>query len=157
MDASPPIFFLPFSIEMDVQISPEGGDGVMVAAGSRFGGWSFYLQDGKPVGYAAVSPLQGRQYQVSADKPLSSGSHLVRYEFTPSKGGGGSLSILVDGEKVAEGKLAEVPHVMAGSGETFDIGRDSRGPVSMDYKREGVFNGKINKIEVRLEMPDAGG
>ena len=41
---APPIFYLPFSLEADVEIPAEGGQGVITAAGSKFGGWSFYLQ-----------------------------------------------------------------------------------------------------------------
>ncbi len=36
------------SITADVEIPQGGADGVILAQGGRFGGWSLYLKDGKP-------------------------------------------------------------------------------------------------------------
>lgn len=152
MDASPPIFFLPFSISAEVEIPEEGGEGVIVAAGSYFGGWSFYLDEGRPVALTAVSPLQGRQYSVSGPGPLSPGHHLLRFDFEPGQNGG-IMTVFVDGEQVARDTMPERPQVMAGNGETFDIGRDTRTPVSTDYQDEGEFNGRIRKIQASVSLP----
>ncbi len=151
---APPIFHLPFSLEADVEVPGEGGQGVITAAGSKFGGWSFYLQQGKPVAYASVSglPLAGAQSRVVADETLSPGRHRIKYDFDASSGPGGTLTIFVDGKEVASGPIARRPRMLAGNGETFDTGRDTNVPVSPDYQREGVFNGKINKVEINLKM-----
>jgi arylsulfatase A-like enzyme len=156
---APPIFHLPFSLEADVEVPDEGGQGVITAAGSRFGGWSFYLQDGKPVAYASVSglPLPGAQSEVAARQALSPGRHRIKYDFNATSGPGGTLTIFVDGEEVASGNIARRPRMLAGQGETFDTGRDTNVPVSPDYQREGVFNGLIHKVEVKLKMPAQGG
>ena len=63
------------------------------------------------------------------------------------------MSIFVDGKKVAYGHIAKRPKMLAGNGETFDTGRDTNVPVSPDYSHEGVFNGQINKVEVKLKLP----
>ena len=152
MAAAPPIFYLPFSVEAEIEVGAEGGRGVIIAAGSDFSGWSFYLDNGRPVAYASVSPLQGRQYKVASDKSLPAGRHQVRYEFAPHKAGG-TVKIVVNGEEWATGSVAERPHVLAGNGETFDTGRDSRGAVSPDYDSEGVFNGTLSKVTVEVVAP----
>jgi arylsulfatase len=36
------------TITADLEIPPNGADGVIIAQAGRFGGWSFYLKDGKP-------------------------------------------------------------------------------------------------------------
>ncbi|MBP6683293.1 MAG: hypothetical protein KA159_08250, partial [Halioglobus sp.] len=151
---APPIFFMPFSIEAEVEVPEGGGDGVIVAAGSKFGGWSFYLDDGKPVAFASVSPLIPSQYQsrVAADTPLSPGNHTLRFNFEPA-GQGGTLTISADGKRVASGSIRKRPTMLAGNGETFDTGRDTNVAVSPDYRREGVFNGLINRVEILINMP----
>jgi len=51
------------------------------------------------------------------------------------------------------GQIAKRPIRLAGSGETFDTGRDTNTPVSRDYELEGVFNGEIKKIQVNVKPP----
>jgi arylsulfatase A-like enzyme len=157
MTVAPPIYSLPFTIEAQIEVPLQGGSGVIVAAGSYFSGWSFYLQEGKPVAYAAVSPLPlpGMQSRIEAPAPLSVGAHTLRYDFDIA-GEGGTLTISVDGAEVASGQVAKRPHILAGNGEFFDTGRDSNDPVSRDYQREGVFNGEIRKIQVQVRMPQRG-
>jgi len=154
--AAPPIIRLPFTLEANIEVPEGGGNGVIAAGGSKFGGWSFYLEDGKPVGYAAVSPLPGGQSKVTANESLSPGSHTVRYDFDYA-GEGGNLTISVDGREVASGTVAARPGILAGNGETFDIGRDTNTQVSMDYEHGGAFDGKIEKVEVRMKMLDGAG
>jgi len=159
MGSAPPIFFLPFSVEADVEISGQGGEGVILAAGSKFGGWSFYLQDGKPVAYSSVSglPLPGNQSKVTAARALAPGKHRITFDFSATQGPGGKLTISVDGTEVASGDITKRPRMLAGNGETFDTGRDSNVSVSPDYHREGVFSGAIERVKVKVKMPSRGG
>jgi arylsulfatase A-like enzyme len=152
--SAPPIYRLPFSIEAEIEVPEQGGEGVILAAGSYFSGWSFYLQDGRPVAYAAVSPLPlpGMQSRVAAADVLSPGKHMLRFDYSPT-GTGGTLLISVDGEEVATGPIAKHPEIIAGNGESFDTGRDTNDPVSPDYDRQGVFNGQIYKIKVNVKLP----
>ena len=153
--SSPLIFTLPFSVEADVEIPQDGANGVIVAAGSLFGGWSFYLKDGRPVAYAAVTQLPGQQFRVAAEKPLSPGPNKLRFEFEAA-GEGGVMRISVNGTEVAHGELPKRPRTLAGLGETFDVGRDSNTPVSDEYQDEGVFTGEIDKVVVDVKPPSAG-
>ncbi|MGI9294755.1 MAG: arylsulfatase, partial [Pseudomonadales bacterium] len=133
--SAPPIFFLPFSVQAELNLD-EGNNGVIVAAGSHFGGWSFYLDDGTPTAVVSVSPLPGGATVVEASKPINAGSHSLRFDFKP-KGGGGELLIFVDGKPVGRGDIANRPLMMAGLGESFDIGRDTHVPVTKAYENEG--------------------
>jgi arylsulfatase len=121
-----------------------------------FGGWSFYLKDGKPVAYASAAQLPGQQSRIAAAKPIASGHNHVRFEFVSSgEGDGGVLTISVNGTEVARGNVTHRPHVPAGIGETFDTGRDSNVPVSNEYQHEGVFTGEIKKIEIEVKPPQS--
>lgn len=154
MMSAPLITFLPFSLQAEIEVPPGGGEGVIVAAGSQFGGWSFYLDGGRPVAFASVSPLPlpGMQSKVVADRVLSPGRHIIGFEFTMA-GDGGTLTITVDGETVATGPVERRPKILAGNGETFDTGRDTNVPVSPDYSGENAFNGSIGKVAVSVKMP----
>jgi arylsulfatase len=146
---------MPFSLEAELGIPERGANGVIVAAGSHFGGWSFYLEDGKPVAYAAASHLPGKQFRVAANKQLATGPNKLRFEFTPA-GAGGVVTIAVNGNEVARETIASYPHMMAGTSETFDIGRDANGPVSDAYRNEGIFTGDIKRVQVDMKMPSHG-
>ncbi|GAB3102394.1 arylsulfatase [Aestuariicella hydrocarbonica] len=153
--SSPPIYKMPFVLTAEIDVPEGGADGVIVAAGSYFSGWSFYLKDGKPVAYAAISPLNkpGLQSRIASDTALTPGKHQLRYEFDHDGAEGGELAIFVDGEKVAQGEVTRRPEILAGNGETFDTGRDANVPVSKEYQDQGVFTGTIEKITVKIKMP----
>jgi hypothetical protein len=152
--SAPPIFSAGFSITADVAV-PEAANGVIVAAGSLFGGWSFYLKDGRPVAYAAASQFSGQQARVAAPTALNPGRNHLRFEFDPS-GASSVMRISVNDTEVARGTISSVPHTLAGVGESFDIGRDSNAPVSDEYQSEGVFDGEINKVEIDVKQVPAG-
>ncbi len=148
------MIYMPFTVTAEIDVPEGGGDGVLFAGGSRFGGWSFYLDDGVPVAYASTSglPLPGKQSRVAAGAALEPGRHSVSFDFS-HEGAGGEITISVDGKRVATGQIVERPAMLAGGGETFDSGRDSNVAVSPDYTREGVFNGELHKVEVKVKLP----
>jgi len=61
-------------------VIPEGGaEGVILAQAGRFGGWSLYVKDGKPIytyNYVGLSSSK-----VASSKPLPAGKVTVGYEF----------------------------------------------------------------------------
>ena len=67
-------------------VVPEGGaNGVIVAQGGAFGGWSLYVIDGRPAYCYNLFGLQ--QFKVYGDEPLPAGDHQVRMEFGYDGGG----------------------------------------------------------------------
>jgi len=157
---SPPIYFMPFSVEAEIEVPEQGANGVMLASGSKFGGWSFYLDDGKPVAYASLLglPIPGKQSRIAADTAVSPGKHTVLYEVEPDdEGPGATVTISIDGDEVASGKVAERPKMPAGNGEALDTGRDTNVAVSPDYSHEGVFTGELEKVSVRVQLPGVAG
>ena len=65
------------------------------------------------------------------------------------KGGTGTLS--VDGNKVAEGRVDQTMGFRISLDETFDVGMDAGEPVTEDYKVPFDYPGKLNKVVVKLE------
>ncbi|MCK9563167.1 MAG: sulfatase-like hydrolase/transferase, partial [Bacteroidales bacterium] len=152
MGVSPPIFWAPFSVEAEVEIPAGGAEGVIYAAGSHFGGWSFYLHNGRPVAAVSSSAQPGGLHRVTADEPLPPGTHTLVFDVNFA-GTGGEVGISLNGDEVARGTVAERPRTIAGGGETYDTGRDTNVAVSPDYEDEGVFTGGIHKVTVRIKRP----
>jgi arylsulfatase A-like enzyme len=143
-----------FSVTGTVTIPGAGATGVLMATGSWFGGWSFYLKDGKPVAYEAFSQKPEDQFKVVAADPIPAGSAVIRYDFDYDGGGlgkGGLMRISVNGKEVARGRIERTITLPAGNGETFDVGWDTGTPVSEDYADNGRFPGDIAKLEIHLE------
>jgi arylsulfatase A-like enzyme len=135
-------------------VVPEGGaNGVIVAQGGAFGGWSLYLHEGRPAYCYNLFGLQ--RFKVYGDEPVPQGEHQVRIEFAYDGGGlakGGNVTLYVDGTKIAEGRVdATVPMIFSAD-ETADIGSDSATPVSDDYGPEdGRFTGRVRWVQLDID------
>jgi arylsulfatase A-like enzyme len=132
---------------------PEGGaEGVIVAQGGAFAGWSLYVKNGKPKYCYNLLGLQ--RFYIEGDTAIPPGAHQVRIEFDYDGGGlakGGTVSLYVDGAKSGEGRVeATVPMVFSGD-ETCDIGSDTASPVSDDYTpEESHFTGTVDWVQLDI-------
>jgi arylsulfatase len=141
-----------FTLTATVTVPTARTTGVLAAAGSWFGGWSFYLKDGKPVAYESFSPAKADQFRIAASQAVKPGPAVIKFDFA-SDGGlgkGGVMHISVDGKEVAQGRIDRTITVTAGLGETFDIGADTGAPVTDDYAAPGEYPGNIQKVDVHL-------
>ena len=140
-------------ITADLEIPEAGADGVVVAQGGRFGGWSLYLHGGRP--HYAYNYFGTDLYKL-AGEPLAPGEHVVRLEFTYDGGGvgnGGKAVLSVDDVNVAEGRVgATIPYYFAFD-ETFDVGVDRASPVVDDYPPvDNAFTGRLRSV--RFDLAD---
>lgn len=145
-EAALPIFLFPFTVKADITVPAGGANGVILAGGSAFGGWSFYLKDGVPAAYAAGSNFPGQQQRVLAAKPLAPGEHHLEYDYTTNLLRQSKLTILDNGVEIAEAKIPHPPTTFGGITEALDTGRDTGAQVTKDYSDQGIFTGIINKI-----------
>jgi arylsulfatase len=141
------------SITADVEIPEGGASGVILAQAGRFGGWSLYIKDGKPVYTYNFVGLQ--RFNVAAEQPLPAGKMTIRYEFAsdgPGMGKGGTGTLFVNGGKVAEGRIDQTQCCVFSADEGTDVGMDEGTPVTEDYKeRDNKFTGKIHSITIELK------
>ena len=141
-----------YSIDVDVEIDKNGDDGVLVTQGGRFGGWALIVLDNKPMFIYNVANLE--RYEIASKEKLSPGKHKIRYEFDYDGGGagkGGTGTLFVDGKQVAKNKIDRTMGYRISLDETFDIGSDAGEPVSEKYHVPFDFEGKLNKVTVKLE------
>ncbi len=141
-----------YTIDADVELGNSKTNGVIIAQAGRFGGWSLYMKDGKPRHEYNFFGLQ--KTNIGAAKPLAPGKHVIRYEFiadSPKPGTGGTCTLYVDGQKVAEGKIPQTQPFSFSADEGVDVGVDNETNVSNDYKeRHNKFTGTIKKVTIDI-------
>jgi arylsulfatase len=139
------------TITADVEVQ-SNGSGVLVCQGGDFGGWSFYLLDGKPA--YSYNWVGLETYTVSASERIPAGRHTLKFDFAyeGGRGGGGTGTISVDDKKTAEGRIARTNSNTFGIDESADVGVDENTPVYPPYKGKDKFSGKINKVTIALRQ-----
>ena len=141
------------SMTAELEIPQGGADGVILAQGGRFGGWSLYFKDGKPTYCYNFLGLQ--ETKVTAPQAVAAGKATLRMNFDYEGGGvgkGGTASLSVDGQKVASGRIDRTQPAIFSADETAGVGLDDATPVTADYKqRDNAFTGKIIKVTVEVK------
>ncbi|NYJ02979.1 arylsulfatase [Nocardioides thalensis] len=140
-----------FAVTAHVEVPAGGADGVVVAQGSRFGGWSLYLDAGRPVYH--YNFLGTEHFSVTAERPLGEGPHEIVLEFAydgaPGElGGGGVATLLVDGTKVGSGRVGRTAPRTFAVDETLNVGVDRGSPVTDAYgfDHANAFTGTVHTV-----------
>jgi arylsulfatase len=149
---APDILNRSFTITADIDVPPEGGNGMIVTEGGRWGGYGLYLLNGRPVfTYDLLMLLYPRW---AGNEPLTPGGHTIVFDFKydgPGIAKGGTGSLKVDGQEVATLTIPKTIPFLLPFDETFDVGLDTRTGVNdQDYQVPFRFNGKINKLTFKL-------
>jgi arylsulfatase A-like enzyme len=141
------------TITAEVEIPPNGANGVIVCQAGRFGGWSLYLKGGKPT--YTYNWLGLERFTIAAPEALPAGKATIRFEFAYDggrPGAGGTGTIVVNDKKVAEGKIEHTQPFIFSADEGADVGQDEGTPVIEDYTGgDSKFTGKINSVKVELK------
>jgi arylsulfatase A-like enzyme len=150
--SAPSLLNKSYTITAEVDVPQDGGEGMIVTEGGRFGGYGFYLLKGKPVFLYNFLDLE--RFRWEGSQPLASGKHTIAFDFTydgPGFGKGGTGVLKVDGQEAANKKMPHtIPFLMA-LDETFDVGVDTRTPVDdNDYQLPFKFTGQIAKVTFKL-------
>ena len=141
------------AVTAQVEVPEAGAEGVIIAQGGHFGGWSLYAKEGRPVYCYNLAALA--QVKVEGSASIPSGEHQVRMEFAYDGGGlgkGGKVTLFVDGEEVGDGRLEATIPMIFSADETTDVGSDTGTPVSDDYGARGnEFNGKVAWVQLDID------
>jgi len=142
------------TITAEVDVPESGANGAILVQGGRFGGWALYVQDGVPA--YDYNFLGLRRYTVAGKEKLAPGKATIRYEFAYDGGGlgkGGTGSLSVNGQKVAEGRIDQTQPMAFSADETADVGIDLATPVveAVGSEADSRFTGKIEKITIEVK------
>jgi arylsulfatase len=146
-----------YAVTSNVTIPESGADGVIIAQGANFGGWAIYAHEGRLKYIYNFLGLDS--YEVEAPDPLPAGEHQVRLEFAYDGGGlgkGGTATLYLDGDKLAEGRVEHTHATVFSADSTALVGNKYGAPIGPDLHIEGnPFNGSIQGVQIDLKLDDA--
>jgi arylsulfatase A-like enzyme len=142
------------SLEIVAEVQSKGKtDGVIIQQGGRFGGWSLYVKDNKPV--YVYNYLGLKTYKVEGQSSLPQGKSTVKLDFDydgGKPGAGGNATLFVDGKKAGAGRVEQTQPNIFSADETANVGKDMESMVTEDYTlKTSHFSGKINKVTITLK------
>ncbi len=144
------------TVTAEVEVPEDGAEGVIIAQGGRFGGWSLYVKDGRPV--YCHNWIGVARYMVAGEDPLPAGPVTLRYAFAydgGSPGAGGTGALYVNGRQVAEGRIDQTVGYTFSLDEGMDVGMDLATPVSEDYAMgDNAFTGTIRCVKIDIGQDD---
>jgi hypothetical protein len=143
------------TLTAELEIPSNGANGVILAQGGRFGGWSLYMKDDKPI--YTYNFLGLSRYTIAAPDAIPTGKAEVVLDFKYDGGGlgkGGMATLSVNGKTVAEGRIEKTQPLIFSADETADVGLDNQTPVAEDIgigREKTRFTGKIHKVTVAVK------
>jgi hypothetical protein len=130
-------------VDAYVEVPADGAQGVLVAMGTVLGGWSLHMLDGH---LRYVHNFVGAHLDIVASpERIPSGPHVLGFVMEPS----GTVSLLVDGEAVAESRVERLPisrYNLTGGGLT--CGWEQGPAVGPGYKAPFPFTGHIERVVI---------
>jgi len=148
--AAPPMKNRSWTLTAEIQAKGAETEGVIMAFGGVAAGMALYVEDGHPVFdynyFEEHTVLKG-------DQAIPSGKSKVALVFDyqgKEPGGPAALTLLVDGTKVAEGKMKATVGGRFGI-DTFGIGEDTGQPVTFAYEPPFAFTGEIETVVVQVD------
>ncbi len=146
-----PLLNKSWKITAQLEIPTGKAEGMIITEGGSEGGYGLYLQDGK---LTYVYNFLGQERPVfRAEKALPPGKATVEAEFDYDGGGmgkGGTLTLSVNGTKVAGGRLERTIPIQFSIGEGLDIGMDTGSAVDWNYTLPFRFTGTIERVDVEI-------
>jgi len=142
------------SVAAEVEIPETGAEGVLITHGWRFGGWTFFVKDGR---LHFVHNYTGREeFRVSSDRPIPTGRHFLSFEFEQTiepeikrgRGGGGIVRLYVNRDVIGEGQIPTTMPTLYGWGATLGCGEQHGSATASYYHAPFHFTGTIYRVMV---------
>ncbi|MTV30547.1 sulfatase-like hydrolase/transferase [Rhodoblastus acidophilus] len=163
---SPLLLNTSYTVTADLDVPQQGGEGMILTSGGRFGGYGFYLLKGKPVFLWNLVDLKRLKWE--GPDALAPGKHTVEFDFKYDGLGPGTLAfnnfsgvgrsgvgeLKVDGKVVATQKMERTLPMILQWDESFDIGSDTlTGVNDADYQPPFPLTAKLDKLTIKLDRP----
>ena len=145
-----------YTLTADVEIPSSGVSGVILAQGSRYGGFTLYVDRGHIV--YEVNAFGNRTGRLVSQTPLRPGkAHIVLKAVAQPNAGApvgsvakaGSAQLTINGTEQGNANFTNIN----GSSytETLDVGSDLGSAVSSAYRSPNRFTGKIDQVTLQLQ------
>ena len=140
------------TISAVVEIPAGGAEGVLLAHGSWFAGYSLYIKERRL--HYVHNYLGLAEYRISSGEEIPAGATTLRFRFTRTGEHRGVGQLFIGDRQVGEGEIPRtVPAVIETSGEGLCCGYDSGLPVTDAYCAPFRFTGTIRRVEVEVKGP----
>jgi arylsulfatase len=138
------------SITAEVMIPEGGAEGVLLANGDRFGGFTLYVKDGR-LRYT-YNFLGKARHKLVSDREITPGPHNLAFSFEKIGrepfGAGGMARLFIDEDQVAEMELKRtIPFIFA-LFEAVQCGRQEGTAVCDEYHSPFEFTGTLRRVVV---------
>jgi arylsulfatase len=144
-----------FELAADVEITQGKNHGVLLAQGGRFGGWAFWVNQGKPA--FSYNFLGLELFQVQSMQSITDGKHTIRAVFeydgkNGARGAGGTIHLFDGPQKIGQGRIEKTQANVFSLDDTADTGTDTGTGVDPEYGEgsRNAFSGKLNKVKINL-------
>ena len=163
---SPNLLNTSFTMTADIEVPQNGVEGMLVTAGGRFGGYGFYVVNGKPTFTWNLLDLKRVKWQ--SPDALAPGKHTLEFDYrynglgfatlafnsVSGVGHGGTGILKVDGKVVATNTMEKSIPIIFTVDESFDIGSDTGSPIDdKDYQVPFTFTGTIDTLTIAVDRP----
>jgi arylsulfatase A-like enzyme len=133
-----------------VELPGGGAEGVLLAHGSWFAGYSLYVKARRL--HYVHNYLGLAEYRIDSDVDLPTGPATLRFSFRRTGEHRGVGTLFVNDQQVGRGEIPRtVPAVIETSGEGLCCGYDSGIPVTDDYRSPFRFTGTIKRVIVEVD------
>jgi arylsulfatase len=141
------------TITAELELPPEGAEGVLVSCGSRFGGYVLFVKDGR-LRYTYNLLARGF-YRIVSSEPLPTGPCTLGFEFektgTQPFGAGGIGRLLQNDKVVGEAQFPLTVPLMFGLGESLRVGYDAGAAVTDEYEVPFRFGPALKRLIIDVE------
>ncbi len=136
-------------VTMDVDV-PANANGVLYALAGFSGGVTCYVKDGYLCYEFNLFEVQRTKIRAKDKLPTGKVKLEVESKLAARIGGPMDVTLKVNGNVVAQGRVPAAMSLHFTSNSTFDIGTDLDSPVSLDYFDQApfAFNGTIGKTTI---------
>lgn len=164
---SPLLLDCSYTITAELDVPAGDAEGMILTSGGRFGGYAFYLLEGKPVFLWNLVDLERFKWEGSA--ALTPGKHEVEFDFKYDGLGVGTLAfndlsglgrsgtgtLKVDGKAVDTKAMPKTLPMILQWDESFDVGSDSlTGVNDADYHPPFALTAKLERLTIQVDRPE---
>jgi arylsulfatase A-like enzyme len=138
-----------YTVTAKARLDKARASGVLMAVGSKFGGWSLYLDKGRPAFAYAATANPSDTATIISSRALPKGEAEVTLKVTSLGMGDGIAFQLLSGDQIlANGSARKIFFTPAGIGESIDTGRDTGAEVVRYATPHGALEGEIRHVAI---------
>lgn len=140
-----------WTITAQIELPNDTAEGMIITHGGSEGGYGLYLKAGRPTFVYNYLGLERPSF--SGDTPLGKGKATLGVRFDYDGGGmgkGGTVTLTVNGDTVASGRLERTVPIQFSITEGLDVGMDNGSAVDWTYRLPFHFTGRIEEVTVEV-------